>query len=183
MSEEIVRQPLNLRETTRRRWDERLILRFPSLAYALTGAVLRRPPRSPVRQTLVRHAFQRALEAANRGDWEAAFALLPPDLETITPPELIGLGLEPVYRGPEGRLRMQLAWLEELGEFRQDTKEIIDVGDRIVVLAHMTGRGLASGAEFVSELAYLVTVSEGRLVREEPRRSHAETLEAAGLSG
>jgi ketosteroid isomerase-like protein len=182
MSEEIVRQPLNLRETRRRRWDERLILRFPSLAYALTEAVLRRRPGSRLRRAMVRHAWKRALEAANRGDWEAAFALIPPDLETITPPELVGLGLEPIYRGQEGRLRLQLAWLEQLGDFRQDTKEIIDVGDCIIVLAHMTGRGLGSGAEFVGELAYVVTVSEGRLVREEPRRSHAEALEAAGLS-
>ena len=178
---EIVRQRFRLRESRRRRWDERLYVRFPGIAYALTRGVMRLRPRSLVRRALLRHQWRRALEAANRGDWEAAFAPVPPRYESFTPPDLAGLGFEPVYRGPDGRLRYQLTWIEQLGDFHQETEELIDLGDRMVLLAHMKGTGLGSGAEFKSELGYLITISDGQLIREESFRSHAETLEAAGL--
>ena len=130
---------------------------------------------------MVRLAFRWALEAINRDDRDAAFALLPPDFETVTPPELVGLGLERTYLGREGRLRMQAAWTDELGEFSQEAEELIDTGERIVVLGRMMGTGLGSGAGFDSEVAYVLTVSEGRLAGDHPMRSHAEALEAAGL--
>jgi ketosteroid isomerase-like protein len=133
---------------------------------------------------MIRYALRLAIEAANSSDYEAAFALiLSPDYETVTPPELVGLGFEPTYRGREGRLRFQLKWVGELGEFQQETEEIIDCGDRVLLLARMRGSGLSSGAAFDSEVAYLLTISGGRLIREQDFRSHEEALEAAGLSG
>ena len=183
---EIVRQRLSLRETRRRRWDERLYVRFPGIVQALMRVVMRLRPSSWIRRVLVRRQWERMLEAANRQDWDAVFAIIPSDpsdFETITPPEMVGLGFEPVYRGREERLRYQLTWIEQLGEFEQGAEEVIDLGDRMLVLARMRGTGLGSGAEFASELAYLVTISEGQPIREQAFRSHAEALEAAGLSG
>ena len=179
---EVVRQPIALRAGRRRRLLERFYLRFPGIGERLTHAVLRRPPSSAIRRTIVRLVARWAIEAANRRDFEAAFALLPPNYETVTPPELVGLGLEPSYRGREGRLDFQMTWMRDLGEFEQEAEEVIDAGDRIVVLGRMMGTGLGSGANFESEVAYVITVSEGRPVREQPFRSHTEALEAAGLS-
>jgi len=177
----VVRQPIALRQTSRRRLDERLVVRFPGIAYALTRALTRLSPTSRVRQATVRYVARRVLEAANRHDWEAAFAILPPGYETHSPQEFVGLGFKPVYRGPDERLQMQLRWMDELGDFQQETKEVIDLGDRILVLGWMRGTGLGSGAEFESELAYLLEISNGRLSHEELFRSHAEALEAAGV--
>jgi hypothetical protein len=179
---EIARYPITVRSTSRRRLEERLALRFPRLLAALTNTVLRLPQRSRLRRAVVRHAVRIAIEAANRGDYDAAFVLIPHGYETITPPELVGLGFEPVYRGRDGRLRFQQRWIAELGDFQQETKEVIDFGDRILLLARMKGAGLSSGATFDSELAYLLTVAGGRLIREQDFRSYAEALEAAGLS-
>jgi ketosteroid isomerase-like protein len=135
-----------------------------------------------MRRAMVRFVWRRILEAANRGDWEAAFAVLPPDYETYPPPEVIGLGFEPMYRGPDERLRLQLGWMDQLGEFQQEAKEVIDLGDRIVLLGWMRGTGLGSGAEFESEIAYVIDIEDGRLSREHFFRFHAEGLEAAELS-
>ena len=179
---EIVRQRVALRASGRRRLVERFLLRFPMLGTHLTEAVLRRRPSSLIRRVVVRLAFRWALEAANRRDFEAAFALLPPDYETITPPELAGLGLERSYRGRDGRLRFQLAWMRDVGDFEQEAHEVIDTGDRVILLGRMMGTGAGSGANFESEVAYVVTVSDGRLIREHPFRSHREALKAAGLS-
>lgn len=136
-----------------------------------------------MRRAIVRIVCRRVLEAANRGDYEAAFAVLPPDYETYPPQEMVGLGFEPVYRGPDERLGLQLRWLDQLGEFQQEAKEVIDIGDRIVLLGWMRGTGLGSGAEFESEVSYLVEFAGGRLSREHFFRFHAEALEAAGLTG
>ena len=178
---EVVRQHVALRTSGRRRLLERLLLRSPRLMERLTKAVLRRPPTSTIRRALVRLTSRWGLEAVNRCDYQAAFAVYPPDCETITPPELVVLGFEPTYRGREGRAGFQEEWMRELGEFRQETADIIDTGDRLLLLTRMIGKGLGSGAEFESEAAYLISFSEGRLIREEPFRSHAEALEAAGL--
>jgi ketosteroid isomerase-like protein len=130
---------------------------------------------------MIRDAFRLALEASNRGDYEAAFALLGPDYETITPPELVGFGFEPVYSGREGRLRLQRQWVAELGEFQNEPEEVIDLGDHLLVLGRMKGIGSSSGAAFDSEVAYVITVTAGRMIREQPFRSHEEALEAVGL--
>jgi ketosteroid isomerase-like protein len=178
---EVVSQRLTLRASGRRRLLERLYLRFPGFGERTARAVLRLPPTSPIRRRMVGLMVSWALEAANREDFEAAFALLPAGYVTVTPPELAGLGLEASYRGREGRLTLQRAWMRDLGEFQQDAEGVIDTGDRIVVLGQMMGAGLGSGANFESEVAYVITVGEGRLVREQLFRSHAEALEAAGL--
>ena len=179
---EVVRQPLVVRATTRRALDERLALRFPSLRNRVSGMVLRRRPGSWLRRAMVRRSSRLALEALNRGDYEAAFAVVPPDYETITPPELAGLGFEPVYRGRKDRLRFHRAWVAELGDFQQRGEEVVDLGDHFLLLAHMKGTGASSGAEFETEVAYLFTVSAGQLAREQIYRSHKQALEAAGLS-
>lgn len=178
---DVVRQPIALRASRRRRLDERLVLRFPRIAYAVTSGVARLRPSSRIRRAIVRYVWRRVLEAGNRGDYEAAFAVLPPDYETHPPPELVGLGFEPLYRGRDERLRLQLRWMDQLGEFQQEAKEVIDLGDRILLLGWMRGTGLGSGAEFESEVAYAVEFAGGRLSQEHFFRSHAEALEAAGL--
>jgi ketosteroid isomerase-like protein len=178
---EVARQPIELRESKRRHWDERLLMRFPGVAYALTRWVTRLSATSPARRAIVRHVWRRVLEAANRGDYEAAFAILPPDYEAHPPSDFAALGFGSIYRGREERLQVQRRWMEVLGEFQQEAKELIDLGDRMLLLAWMRGTGVGSGAEFEGEWAYLITFRDGRIRREDVFRSHAEALEAAGL--
>jgi ketosteroid isomerase-like protein len=104
------------------------------------------------------------------------------DVELITPPQLIGLGEDSVYHGREQRIAFQRKWTAEWGEFGFDPREIIDLGDRVLLLGRMAGSGLSSGAAFESEWANLLTLSAGRVVREQYFPAHAEALEAAGLT-
>jgi ketosteroid isomerase-like protein len=179
---EVVRQPIDVRARSHRGSVERLGLRFPRAAALLVRAGVRLSPRSRLRQAMVRYALRRSIEAVNRGDLEAAFMLISPDFETVPPPELVGLGFDPVYRGREGRLRFHRMWIAELGDFQQEIKEVIDCGDRVLLLAQMKGTGSSSGAGFEDEAAYLFTISAGRMIREQEFRSHQEAVKAAGLS-
>src|SRR3954454_14048575 len=80
---EAVRQPLALRVHSRHRLVERLFLRAPRTSRHMTRAMLRLSPRSWLRQRMLRWFLRLVFEAANRGDWEAAFATIPDDYEAI----------------------------------------------------------------------------------------------------
>jgi ketosteroid isomerase-like protein len=180
---EVVRQPIAVRAHSRRRLEERLALRFPSVLALLARAVLRLPQRSRLRQALIRRADQQGFEANNRGDYEACFGLYHPDVELIVPPQFVALGLDPQYRGREERVRFQRRWNAEWGEVRFEPEELIDFGDgRLLTVGRITGSGLSSGAAFDNDYAVLHTVSAGRVIREQVFLDHGEALEATGLS-
>jgi hypothetical protein len=182
-SPEVVRYSIEATDRSRRTVAERLTLRFPRATAPLVRALFRLSPQSQLRRRVLPYAVRLGLQALNRGDHEAGFALISfPDYETVPPRELVGLGFDPVYRGRDGRLRYHRTWVAEIGEFRQQTGELIDCGGRFLLLTHMKGSGQASGAAFEGEAAYLFTISAGELVREQDFRSHEEALEAVGLS-
>jgi ketosteroid isomerase-like protein len=178
---EVVRQPIAVRAQSRRHLDERLSRRFPRLLALVARAVWRLPPRSRLRQALVRRAVQLGFEATNRADHEVALALYHPDGETTFPPQIATVGTESVTRGREERVRFQREWIAEWGEFRFEPEEIIDLGDRLLVVGHVRGSGLSSGAGFDNQWAVLYTVSGGRALGEQVFLDHGDALEAAGL--
>jgi ketosteroid isomerase-like protein len=134
-----------------------------------------------LRQALVRLAVRAGFEAINRGDYEPPFAFYAQEGELITPPQLVGLGFDPVYLGPEQRIAFQRKWVAEWGEFRAEVEEIIDLGDRVLLVGRLKGSGPSSGAAFDEQWADLLTVSVGRIVIERVFFDHEQALEAAGL--
>jgi ketosteroid isomerase-like protein len=178
---EIVRQPVAVRPQPRRSLEERLGVRFPAALALLNRAVLRLPPRSRLRRAITRRAVQLAYEAANRGDYEAAFMLYHPEVELTVPPQFTALGLDTRYRGRQERIDFQRRWNAEWGEVRFEPEEVIDLGARVLLIARMTGSGLGSGAAVENEWANLITFSAGRVIREQAFMDRGEALEAAGL--
>ena len=179
---EVERQPIALKTRPRRGLEERVYLRFPSAVAFVTRAVWRLPPRSRPRRAFLLRAAHSGFDALNRGDFEASFMLYHPDAQFITPPRLVGLGFDPVYRGPEGRREFDRAWRAEWGEMHFEPDEMLDLGDRVLFLGRVKGSGLSSGAAFESDWAVLLTISAARVIREQPFFDRREALEAAGLS-
>jgi ketosteroid isomerase-like protein len=181
---EIVRLPMAVSAHSRRRFVERLIVRFPGLTAYVVRRVLQLPPNSRLRQRLVRRVMRQGTEAINRGDYEVPFVgFYAADCELVPPPKMVGLGQEPAH-GREGRIRFQERWTAEWGEFRFEPDEVIDFGDgrRVMMIGRMRGSGLSSGATFDDQWGVLFTLSGGRVIREEVFFDHADALEAAGLS-
>jgi ketosteroid isomerase-like protein len=179
---EVVRQRVTLRTHTRRHLDERLVLRFPRAAVFLVRAVLRLPPRSRLRQAYVRRAVQLGFESLNRDDLEPAFALYHPEVRLDLPKEFVGLGLDPPERGREERVSFERRWNSEWGRLRYESEEVIDLGDRLVLIGRFEATGPSSGAGFDNQqFAEIFTISAGRVIREQAFFDHAEALEAAGL--
>jgi ketosteroid isomerase-like protein len=61
-------------------------------------------------------------------------------------------------------------------------ERFIDVGDRVVVIATMRGRGAGSGVEVENRHGSMWTIRDGKAVRFEWFHEPAHALEAVGLS-
>ena len=179
---EVVRHPLTLAPDSRRHLDERLVLRFPYLKVLLARVWSNRPPSSRLRQAIVRRLVRQAFEAANRGDYEVAFAFYDRDIEFFPPVGLVGLGDQASYRGLDERMRYQQNWHAEWGEFRYEPDELRDLGDRLLAIGRIRSSGLTSGAGTDTDYADLFTLAAGRVTREQTFFNRGDGLNAAGLS-
>ena len=122
----------------------------------------------------------RAYEAMNDGDLDAVSAGLPPDFELIPPP-MLPEGVD--YHGPEGLRQLWETWTAAFEDFRVEIEETIDAGDKVIVMAAVSGTGNDSGLEVRTPTFAWVWSFEGdRPIRMEAMPNRATALEAVGLS-
>jgi ketosteroid isomerase-like protein len=126
-------------------------------------------------------ALQRAVEANNRGDYEALLDEFDPDIEWHGIFGVMFGGEATVVRGRDGLL----GYLRDLDEgfSVRDVRlsDFRDLGDRILVLGHVRGRGRESGIEFDSPYGALAEFKNGKCVKYSDYLDHGQALEAAGL--
>lgn len=177
-----MRKPLTVRARLRRAPEEHLVARFPRLYALLVRSLSRLPPRSRIRQTLIWRGTEQAFAATNRRDYDAVLPRYDPDVEFVPAPELVGVGIGASYRGHDGFLALWEDWDSAwAGHAQWEPKELIDLGDRLLMLGRMRGTGEASGIAVDTEIALLMTLKDGRVIREEHYMEPAKALEAVGL--
>jgi ketosteroid isomerase-like protein len=118
-------------------------------------------------------SFKRLVEAWNRDDFDAWIDQVDPEVEWFT--------LVEVYRGHAG---VRQAWesLKGTMQIRSRYDDFRDLGESVLALGEMEGTGQTTRLDLTGELAHLVTYRGGKIVKIRDFRSHAEALEAAGLS-
>jgi ketosteroid isomerase-like protein len=127
-------------------------------------------------------AFKRAVEANNRGDYEALLAEIDPDVEWHAVFQVMFGGQATVCRGHEG-VREYLRDLDEGFDVRHvEISEFRDLGKRIVAIGHVRGRGRVSGAELDSPISFVAEFRDGKVFRMSDYLDSNEALEAVGLS-
>ena len=84
------------------------------------------------------------------------------------------------YRGIEQVRQVILDRMATL-DFDQQTDELIDVDDKVVLMVRWVGRGKASGAQGEISMAMVWTVREQAITRVEFFLDRARALEAVGL--
>jgi hypothetical protein len=184
----VVRMPLTVRERSHRTLDQRLFLRFPGLANALFRLITKLPPHSRVRQSAVLRAARLAAEAYNRRDMDAIGIGYHPEFEYRPARNWVDAGmLEPSYRGLEGHKRYVASTAEVFGaEVYLKPVELIDLGERIVMLATVPMRAQVSGIELTEAFALVSTFENGLVISIQEYYDHdealREALEAASLS-
>ena len=175
----IVVPPLSERATQRRSLDQRLAARFPALYRSLANSVMRLPPRSRLRRSMLARSVALAYAAANRRDFDLVLVgwdtgseyhpsgdLLPPDLETV-------------FYGHDGYLQLWRYWLDAFEDIRWDPVEILDFGDKFLVSTQQKGRGSGSGVAVSEPVFQLFTVRQGLVVRQEDFLDRSKALQAA----
>jgi ketosteroid isomerase-like protein len=121
-----------------------------------------------------------ALDAWNRRDVEATVALWDPHGVWYPAIEGIAEGRSS-YRGHAG-VRQYFKDLADYSEkSRAEFPEVHDLGERVLGLGHLSMR-FASGVELDQEVALLHTWRDGKCLEARTWLSHADALEAAGLS-
>ena len=113
------------------------------------------------------------------GDPEPMIAASAPDFEM----HLIGVTGEPVYYSGASGIRQFFSDVAESWEsFRLDATDVRDLGDRVLVLGDIRGRGRMSGVEVDARWAWIVEMREGRATSLRGFQDHREALDAAGLT-
>jgi uncharacterized protein len=128
---------------------------------------------SPTNADVIRRLYA----AVSAGDASTAIESADPDLEWISDPRL---GMDPV-RGRESVHEFFSDTASTFGELELEIEELLEQGDRVLVLLRLSGRGAASGAAFEIRIAHLWTLRKGKVVRGEGYGNRDEALEAAGL--
>jgi ketosteroid isomerase-like protein len=180
----IVRTPLSVRRRSSRTLDQRLCVLFPRLGAATARLIGKRPPKSRLRRVALPRAVRLASEAYNRRDLAAVVIGWHPECEYLPGREWIEAGLvEPCYRGAEGYRRYVAATSEVWGaENYLMPEEVIDLGERFVVLANVPMRAQASGVSLTEAFAYVATLKDGRPIRFQEYFDHDAALKAVGLA-
>ncbi len=177
--------PLRARDGSKRTLDQRLAIRLPSFAAIVPRLLSRLPPASRLRQAALSRAARLGVEAYNRRDLEAVTIAYAPDLEYYPYREFVESALaEPCYHGPAGYRAYIEATYEVWGTgVRLEPTELIDLGDRFVLLADMPMRAQASGVALAQKYAGVSTLKHGRVIRQDDYLDQAEALRAVGLEG
>lgn len=124
---------------------------------------------------------KRAADAYNRRDVDTFFAeLATPDLEWW--PAMRTAYEGGCYRGREGIQQFWADTAETWEELQVGPEEFRDLGDRVLVLGRLQGRGRGSGAPVDAPMANILDFRGGRIWRSRVYLDRAEALRAAGVS-
>jgi ketosteroid isomerase-like protein len=117
------------------------------------------------------------------GAWQkegspVASGLLDADIEWVNPPDAVERGTR---RGVDAFGAAADAVSDTFEGVGVYIDEMLDAGDRVVVLATLHGRGRGSGADLERRQGYIWTVRDGKATRFEWFTTPDEALRAAGL--
>ena len=117
------------------------------------------------------------IAAWNRGDLENLLAAIDDDM--IWRPATMANVEGDDFHGREGFARFVEQWRETWETWDVEVEEIRDLGDRMVVLGHVSARGRGSGVELDSPVAYVFEFRDGLLARGSSYFNHDEALASA----
>jgi hypothetical protein len=116
---------------------------------------------------------------AGKSDWGAE--LTHPEIEWDACESAV-LDLRRVYRGKEAVRQWWREWFAAW-ETQQFEYELIDAGDRVVMLLDQRLQGRSSGIEvFLGQWAQVATFRNGLIIHWKLYRSQSDALEAVGLA-
>jgi ketosteroid isomerase-like protein len=126
-------------------------------------------------------ALRRSNQAFNNGDLDQALELWHPEALYY---ELPGTPLDTaeVLQGRDEIRASLTAYVAEFPDFRSETDELVDAGDKVVCVQRWSGSGRGSGLSVELEEVIVLKFENGKVVEGRVYPDRASALEAAGLS-
>jgi ketosteroid isomerase-like protein len=166
------------RSRSSRTFAERLALKLPASVGLYRSALSRLPLRSRLRRELVTRVICDSAAAYNRGDREAFFAVVDPDVEFNHFGEIGGLDR---YHGRE-LLATFFATIDAAWDVnRLEPQAVIDFGDRYLTFSRIDAWETRSDICFQHPIGFFLTWSGRTVTRADFYWSRDKALEAAGL--
>jgi ketosteroid isomerase-like protein len=120
-------------------------------------------------------------ESLNRRDWDGLAEVCDSDVELRG--TIGGLEESRLIRGVDGIRRVTERELTEVWEEHLIKPEtFLEAGEQVIVLQREYQRGKSSGVEVVADLAVVIDLRAGRVVRIQPYMDPAAAFKAVGLS-
>jgi ketosteroid isomerase-like protein len=120
--------------------------------------------------------------AVIQGDLEGLLSVAHPNAEYRAATQQAIEGEGTAFRGHDGICR----WFRELHDLYEDLDsdilEVRDLGDQVVIVFLVRGRGTASGVTLEQSLAQVVTLQQGKVIGIREYFTREEALEGVGLS-
>ena len=120
-----------------------------------------------------------SIETANAEGLEAALAYLHEDVEWRP---LFEMPESQTFRGHNGIKRVAALLEEAFSEVRIEPDHFLDAGDHVVVVGQLCVTGAGSRVMTKSHRAWVLTLRDGKIIRQLTFAEEAEALEAIGLS-
>ena len=120
--------------------------------------------------------LQRGVEAFNARDLVTFFACFDPNVvhhNRTDEPEVR------VYEGFEAFKGYAETWLEAFEDLRIEVREWVDLGDQVIEVAELRGRGSATGAPVEGSYVFLWLMRDGRIIEGREYATKEEALEVA----
>lgn len=125
--------------------------------------------------------IRRAYDAFSRGDIQGAVEAvdLAPDILWIEPEDFYAGG---IYRGPQGVAEYLTLSYEASEKVQSEPEEILEVGNKIVILVHFQAWPKGGGQMREGRIADVYTVHDGKIVQMQAYSDPEEARKAVGLS-
>ena len=107
------------------------------------------------------------------GDYEAASWAFAQDVEVVTALER--------FHGPAGVVKEAMRWEEMWSDYRFEVEDLVDAGDRVVLLYHQVGKAKESGIEVDEQAGWVYTLRAGKITRVEMFQDRETALRATGV--
>jgi ketosteroid isomerase-like protein len=124
--------------------------------------------------------LRRLFEAASDGDVGVWFQAADPDIRVYPRPDEPDAADE--YRGLDGLMDYLMNWYSQWDVYESEPLEMIDAGKHVLVIARERGRVERTGMEVVEDFTHSFVLRDGKVTEWRMYDSHAEALEAVGLS-
>jgi ketosteroid isomerase-like protein len=122
-------------------------------------------------------AIAATFAAVQRSDWERAMERVDPAVE-LDQTRMPDGG---VYHGRDALFDFFARWFGAWEDLRFELERIEDLGDSVLLLNRMTGRGRSTGADVSVLAADVFTFRDGKIIRQVGYPDAREALKAVGL--